>query len=511
MELLRWPVLIAIGFLSWIPLVRLNQYRQHERYRFLRYFVTAIFGWTIGIFYIHLSDHLNSISWVSVLLLPLIFVIICLGYETIERFMGRSTPVWLKWMAGLFFLINLGFALTNEIHLLYRSMPMADLQDKAAIIFAPLGPFFYIHTAVSYGVIASIVFKLFKYLRTKQQDQAMQMPLRLMVIIVLFGLLLNIVHVFFYTFYVDISYLFIVVFGYYVYWLVFNRDFHLRLMSTGRAFLVDAMREMYIIIDQFGQVVEYATSLAKKIQLSPSATNDIDSLMAALHKQAVVFSDFEQLRDKTLETKPYFFRTDQVFSLPKFKQKGTLILLFDETETVKLLDCLNYAVRHDMMTGLLNRSTFERAWEHYDKHHSYAGIIISDVNGLKRVNDTLGHRQGDQLIKAYATLLKEKVHTATAMYRFGGDEFLIYFEKATPSQLKTVQKTLHEAAEKTDFPSRISVSSGYAIRQEQESLESVLQRADQALYAMKKQTAPAFHKLFDHWISTGQKPHNQKE
>ena len=511
MDILRWPVLIAIGFLSIVPLIRLNAYRHHERYRLLRYFVTAIFGWTMGIFYIHLSNHLWSVSWVNLLLLPLIYLIICLGYETIQHFMGRSTPRWLQGLAGGFFLVNLGFTLTNEIHLLVRSAPIDDLNDKAAVIFAPLGPFFYVHTAISYALIASIVFKLFRHLRTKHRKQAMQLPFRLMVLIVLFGLTLNVIHVFLYTFYVDISYLFIVVFGYYVYWLVFNRDFHLRLMATGRAFLVDAMGEMYIILDHHGTVVEYASSLAKKIELPASATNNIDTLMAALHNQAVVFSDFDQLRGKTIEDKPYFYRTDQVFTLPKFKQKGTLILLFDETETVKLLNRLNYAVSHDMMTGLLNRSAFEREWETYERRHPQAGMLMTDVNGLKRYNDTFGHRQGDELIQAYATLLKKHVDKATAIYRFGGDEFLIYFEKADVSLLKTVEKTVLDAAEKTEFPLRISVSSGFAARTEHESIESMLQRADKALYRMKNQAAPKFQQEFDHWVSHHRKEDEDKD
>ncbi|TVP94408.1 MAG: GGDEF domain-containing protein [Acholeplasmatales bacterium] len=499
MDVLTWIVFITIGFMSLVPLVRLYQYRRYRKYRMLRYFVTSIFAWTVGIFFIHLSENLAVVSAVSLMLLPLIFLLICLGHETIQQFIGHQTPRIFKRLALGFFAVNLILSATNEHHLLVRSVPSHTLTDKAAILFAPFGPFFFIHTALSYLIIAAIVFKLLRHLWTKQNHDMMHLPFALIMLIMLFGLGLNVLHVFVYTFYIDISYLFIVIFGYYIYWLVFTRDFQLRLMSTGREFLVHAMREMYVIMDSEGGIVEYSPRLFQSLDLPEDGYHDIETLMYHLHQKAVIFNDFEQVKKHALQDKLYLHRTDEPFTLPKFKQKGTLILFFDETQTVKLLDQLNYAVKHDMMTGLLNRSAFETDWDALNQDFPHCGVLMTDLNGLKRFNDTFGHRHGDQLIEAYAEMLKAYRKPGTAIYRFGGDEFLLFFEQADEKTLQDVEASLHAQADLTTFPLRISVSTGTALRGEDESLDSLLQRADLRLYAMKSMTSARFKDEFDTW------------
>ncbi len=500
MEVFHWLVLIGIGFLSFVPPIRLHQYKQYEKYRMLRYFVTAIFVWTLVTFFIHLSENILVIYHVSLLVYPLVFLIVCLGHETIQKFVGRTTPVWMKALAVMFFFVNLGFSMTNEHHLLVMAKQRSALADKEAIFSAPFGPFFLVHTALSYVIIVTVIIKLFLHLWKRFDSDLMRLPYALILFITVFGLTLNVVHVFFHTFYIDITYLFIAVFGYYIYWLVFNRDFRFRLLATGHEVLVNAMREMYVIIDNQGGIIEYSQNFFQRLGIPARKCKDMEALMDHLHRNAVIFTDFDHVKDEHRQDKPYLYRTDQNFTLPGFNQRGTLVLFDDETSTVRLLEKLNYAVRHDRMTRLHNRSSFETDREAYEKNLPDCGVLLTDLNGLKLYNDTLGHERGDRLIETYADMLRTYAEAGATIYRFGGDEFLVFFEKTDEETLQSIEAALQEKAAKTEFPLRVSVSSGYAIRRENESLDSLLQRADRRLYAMKKSASAEFTEAFKVWM-----------
>ena len=90
----------------------------------------------------------------------------------------------------------------------------------------------------------------------------------------------------------------------------------------------------------------------------------------------------------------------------------------------------------DFLTGLKNRNCYDREFEKYEKFHEHVGVIVADVNNLKKVNDTYGHEEGDKLIIAAANVLKECLSSASAIYRLGGDEFLAIFEKPDDAQIR---------------------------------------------------------------------------
>ena len=80
----------------------------------------------------------------------------------------------------------------------------------------------------------------------------------------------------------------------------------------------------------------------------------------------------------------------------------------DFTERKKAEDKLNYLSLHDQLTGLFNRTYFEEEVQRLEAgEYESIGIIVCDVNGLKFVNDTLGHKAGDELLRATAVVLKE--------------------------------------------------------------------------------------------------------
>ena len=78
----------------------------------------------------------------------------------------------------------------------------------------------------------------------------------------------------------------------------------------------------------------------------------------------------------------------------------------------------------DGLTGLFNRKYFSEAYDEYIKNHNEYILFVGDANGLKLTNDTFGHEEGDELLKAISRLLEE-VFESEYTFRWGGDECFV--------------------------------------------------------------------------------------
>lgn len=128
-------------------------------------------------------------------------------------------------------------------------------------------------------------------------------------------------------------------------------------------------------------------------------------------------------------------------------------------------DTLIYWSNYDELTGLFNRRAYEKDLNEM-KNKPIANdlvYIIADVNGLKQVNDTLGHDAGDELIIAAGNVLKRSFGEYGKVYRIGGDEFVAIIN-ADENKLKALKETLE--SEINSFEGKIveslSISIGYA-------------------------------------------------
>ena len=135
--------------------------------------------------------------------------------------------------------------------------------------------------------------------------------------------------------------------------------------------------------------------------------------------------------------------------------------------------------RRDSLTGLLNRQAF------YDDCNLYGkkiGAIASlDMNGLKMLNDTQGHQAGDKALKTIGDCILKLADERTLAYRVGGDEFLIMFLHAEENVISdTIKKTEISVAQ-----AGYSVSTGYALRSGEESIDDTYRRSDDLMYRAK--------------------------
>jgi diguanylate cyclase (GGDEF)-like protein/PAS domain S-box-containing protein len=168
---------------------------------------------------------------------------------------------------------------------------------------------------------------------------------------------------------------------------------------------------------------------------------------------------------------------------------------FDITERKKGEEALSFQASHDALTGLVNRSDFERCLARaLDTAHSSQdehALCYLDLDQFKVVNDTCGHIAGDELLCQIGQLLSKSVRKHDTLARLGGDEFGVLMEHCTPEQALRVADTLRKSVGQFRFvwerqAFRIGVSIGLVpITHASESVAYILKAADSACYAAK--------------------------
>jgi len=136
---------------------------------------------------------------------------------------------------------------------------------------------------------------------------------------------------------------------------------------------------------------------------------------------------------------------------------------------------------HDELTDLYNRRFFEEEKKRLDtKRQLPISLIMADVNGLKIINDSLGHKKGDELLIKTAKILQNSLRGEDIIARYGGDEFVILLPKTSKKMAHKVYRRIQQDCEKTgedELP--VSLEAGIATKNEiEEDIDGVLTKAD---------------------------------
>lgn len=169
---------------------------------------------------------------------------------------------------------------------------------------------------------------------------------------------------------------------------------------------------------------------------------------------------------------------------------GAFLSYVDITDEVEALE----RSKHDGMTGLLNRATAEsEIRSRIDKEQQPGIMLLMDIDGLKEINDTYGHREGDRAIQSVAEVLKGHFRCSDVLGRFGGDEFAVYLEGAAesvPAICRSVEALLRKVEGihvGTFGEMALHCSVGCAVQGERaKTFETLYRQADTALYHAKR-------------------------
>jgi diguanylate cyclase (GGDEF)-like protein len=170
---------------------------------------------------------------------------------------------------------------------------------------------------------------------------------------------------------------------------------------------------------------------------------------------------------------------------------GIVASLFELNRSEALKEALTRSML-DELTGAGSRKLLHlilsQVQSHSKRHHTPTSLLIIDVDHFKQVNDTYGHLIGDEVLKAFATLLNTNIRQKDTLIRWGGEEFMIIIPDADRTHTAALAEKLRQTIEQHDFETIGHITASFGVTQidPNESEEAIIKRADTALYRAKE-------------------------
>jgi diguanylate cyclase (GGDEF)-like protein/PAS domain S-box-containing protein len=221
---------------------------------------------------------------------------------------------------------------------------------------------------------------------------------------------------------------------------------------------------------------------------------DRSTLMKALQEKGTVESYSAKLKNRAGEE----FWADiaaRVVALPQGDDRGLIFGIRDVTAQREAEEQLRLLASTDALTGALNRRRiFELATEELERAIRYNRplvVAMLDLDHFKAVNDRFGHATGDDALRAVAEVIRGGVRAHDRLGRYGGEEFLLVMPETTLDEAVAALERVRVAVEGLALSSggekvTLTVSTGVVATQPEVTLDTLLRRADEALFAAKR-------------------------
>ncbi len=227
-------------------------------------------------------------------------------------------------------------------------------------------------------------------------------------------------------------------------------------------------------------------------KFSELAKNDeIDSFIKAKNK--VLNTNNQERIEISVETFCGEKRWLDVFITPyesEEKHNCVAFTAYDITDKKKVEMELKYLSMHDHLTNIYNRSFFEEEIKRLDSNrYAPISVVVCDIDGLKLVNDSLGHAKGDELIRESAKIIASYFRKSDVVARIGGDEFAIILPKTNLETAAQICRRIKIGINKHNSSKpnpHLSISIGFATGNvKKDSVKEILKKADVNMYKEK--------------------------
>lgn len=233
--------------------------------------------------------------------------------------------------------------------------------------------------------------------------------------------------------------------------------------------------------DALGHHAENVINLTAELACS----NDLKNTPAVIPKLLNLSHD---------SSKEYVLRSAKGQAIPvsinteKKENGGHVFAITDLSQIVDLKKEIDYLKYHDRLTGLYNRTYFEKEVLEFNQKDNYPiAIILGDVNGLKMTNDVFGNRKGDQILITVANIFSLACHDKDILVRYGGDEFAAIMPNTDlEATQRTVKNILDLCAMEHCGHAKISLSIGYSCQENvANSLSEAVNTAEDYMFRNK--------------------------
>lgn len=166
----------------------------------------------------------------------------------------------------------------------------------------------------------------------------------------------------------------------------------------------------------------------------------------------------------------------------------------DVTERIEREREINYISYHDSLTGLYNRRYYEENLNKLDIPENYPlTIAMSDINGLKLINDAFGHSAGDELLISAAKIISDSCRETDLIARIGGDEFIIVMSNTSGKEAEKIIEKINRESKKVTIKSiELSISFGFKTKNKMsEDIQDIYRSAEDLMYRVKLLEIPS--------------------
>lgn len=461
-----------------------------------------IFGHAIELGSSSLSE---IIFWIKFQYLGLPFIaplglILVMQYVGLEKYINKQSLF-------LIFVIpfsTLVLSITNNFHqLLYRSVYLRPNENVPLADMIP-GPWYYVHGSCTFSCLfLGICILLWYWKKTKWVYWKQILTL-------LLGNLLPMIASFLYLLGMSpmgmdpVPVVMCLTSALYI-WAILSSKL-LALAPIARDRIFESMRDGVIVVDTHHRIVDF--NAAAKSMISSLSSSNIGNCLSTIlfepyHYLVSSTNDrfVEKEIDWTYESKHLRIRLSPILKANRIPA-GTTIVINDITEQKLLEEKLTLLAFTDGLTKLYNRIYFmEKSSEKLKSSHQENvpfSLLLFDIDFFKKINDTYGHSVGDKAICHVVDLCNKLLHKEHIFARFGGEEFIVSLPKLSLHEAgnlaERIRKTIVETPLHTEYGRiHITVSFGVAESNDSISLDTLIHRADQALYSAKENGRNTVH------------------
>lgn len=234
---------------------------------------------------------------------------------------------------------------------------------------------------------------------------------------------------------------------------------------------------MDLINEAAGQTSGYSDELQ-------DASKDLDGVVDEKVVQAIV----QKLTTMTDEVE----RSSRSMSNKLLESEQEIATLKEALESVR------YEAMTDQLTGIGNRKRFDRAMDEAMLSSEATGepfsLLVCDIDHFKKFNDTHGHQTGDQVLRLVGSTVKSSVSSKDIACRYGGEEFCVILPSTKVGRATDVANVIRQAVMGKELVKRstgetlgrVTISIGVAELRGDDSVQSLIERADKCLYAAKE-------------------------